>query len=84
MPAGMTPMRWIILVGFGIIFVNGTVFGKGPSNDEFSEHMSLNPGPPPDRYKMVPTKTADGDVVMQPVISEAARLQSGGATKQDP
>lgn len=59
-------MRWIVLVGFGIIFVSGAVFGKGPSNDEFSERISLVPPPPPDRYKMVPTKTESGDVVMQP------------------
>jgi cell division septation protein DedD len=58
-------MRGIILVGFGIIFVSGAVFGKGPDNAEFSERISLVPPPPPDRYKMVPTKTESGEVMMQ-------------------
>jgi hypothetical protein len=83
MPIGMTPMRWIVLVGFGIIFVSGAVFGKGPK-DEFNERVSLVPPSPPERYKMVPTKTESGDVIMQPLISEAARQQSGAITKQDP
>jgi hypothetical protein len=55
-------MRGIILVGFGIIFVSGAVFGKGPTDEEFSGHMSIMPPPPPDRYKMVPTKTASGEL----------------------
>ena len=74
-------MRGIILVGFGIIFVSGAVFGKGPKDEEFSERISLVPPPPPDRYKMVPTKLESGDVVMQPQISEAARNQSGSTAK---
>ena len=78
-------MRGIILVGFGIMFVSSAVFGRAPDNAEFSERMSIMPPPPPDRYKMVPTvDPKSGEVSMQPMISEAAKNQSGGALKQDP
>jgi hypothetical protein len=75
-------MRFVILFGFGCMFINGTVFGGGPTNEELG--MQLHPPPPPDRYKMVPETDAGGNITMHPRISEAARLQSGATIKHDP
>ena len=80
----MTPIRGIIIAGFFIIIMTGSVFGGSPPDDKQREYMSITPSAPPDRYKKQPVVNPEtGAIEMTPVISETARAQKGDFKSKD-
>lgn len=67
-------MRGILIAGFAIIIMTGSVFGGSPPDDKQREYMSITPTAPPDRYKKQAVVNPEtGAVEMTSVISEAAK-----------
>lgn len=68
-------MRGIIIAGFFIIIMTGSVFGGAPPDDKNREYMSITPSAPPDRYKKeAKVNPETGAIEMTPVISPTAKL----------